>query len=214
MVASISRIWTLWWSTRPGRNSMRRTRLIVGSASAVTPSASGTRRRTMAVVSAISGSMQEQGPDDGGDVSSGDAGEWTDDRHQQRDRRVDQPRPVHLRSERRVVAVLDDVLPALAVEQIGGRDHPHRVVAVAEEGHGAELQQRARREEPCDQGPRADDELPVDAPRFGHAVKRIAQLAPRQALYALLAGPELETDIKISLYPLRQPRQISTRWWA
>ena len=106
--------------------------------------------------------------------------------------------------------MLDDVLPALAVEQIGGRDHPHRVVAVAEEGHCPELQQRARREEPCDQGPRADDELPVDAPRFGHAVRRIAQLAPRQTLSALLAGPEFETDIKISLCPLRRPRQIST----
>ena len=211
MVASISRIWTLWWSTRPGRNSMRRTRLITGSASAVTPSASGTRRRTMAVVSAISGSMRSRGqtmaamsaaamPANGRTIAISSAiGASTS-----RDQCISDPNGALSRCWTmscqpwplsRSVAVTIRIASSLS---------PRRGTVPNCSSVRAARSPATRAHAPM-------TSFQLMRSRFGHAARRIAQLAPRQALYALLAGPALETDIKISLCPLRQPRQISTR---
>jgi hypothetical protein len=65
---------------------------------------------------------------------------------------------VHLGPEGRIVAMLDDILPRLAVEEVGRSDDPHRVVTVGVERHRAELEDSPSNEKGRHYGPGRDDD--------------------------------------------------------
>ena len=113
------------------------------------------------------GQEDEQGPNEGRPVGCGVVRERREQPDQEHQRQVDEPRPVHGRTERRVIPVLRRVEPRLAVGEVDGSDQAHRVVAGDPGGIAPEKRRKAERDDKAQ--PDRDDLHPPIA-RPAHAV--------------------------------------------
>ena len=74
--------------------------------------------------------QQQRHREGGGPLGIGHRHELREQPHQPRQRRIDQPRPVHQRALGRAHAVLKQVEPALPGEQVAHLHQPHHVVGI------------------------------------------------------------------------------------
>ena len=98
---------------------------------------------------------QEQWPDQGGDGRGIVAGERPGEEDKQRQRRIDEPRPMHAPAIGRVVAILRHVLPVLPIQQIQRGHHAHGIVA--EQQDAVRPEGRVDHHQDRDAGPQQKD---------------------------------------------------------